>query len=78
MAKYSFETTTVGEMLDTPEIMEIIQKNIPDVLEHPLLEVGRSFIFNDALPYIELDDFFAVRTYMPLEKVVHKTVQAGV
>ena len=33
--------------------MEIIQKNIPDVLEHPLLEVGRSFIFNDALPYIE-------------------------
>ena len=53
MAKYSFETTTVGEMLDTPEIMEIIQKNIPDVLEHPLLEVGRSFIFNDALPYIE-------------------------
>ena len=23
------------------------------VLEHPLLEVGRSFIFNDALPYIE-------------------------
>ena len=25
MAKYSFETTTVGEMLDTPEIMGIIQ-----------------------------------------------------
>ena len=40
MAKYSFETTTVGEMLDTPEIMEIIQKNIPDVLEHPLLETS--------------------------------------
>ena len=53
MAKYTFETTTVGEMLDTPEIMELISKYIPAVLEHPLLEVGRSFIFNDALPYIE-------------------------
>ena len=53
MAKYSFEATTVGEMLDTPEIMELINKYIPAVLEHPLLEVGRSFIFNDALPYIE-------------------------
>ena len=48
MAKYSFEATTVGEMLDTPEIMELINKYIPAVLEHPLLEVGRSFIFNDA------------------------------
>ena len=53
MAKYSFETTTVGEMLDTPEIMALIEKTVPDVLQHPLLEVGRSFIFNDALPYIE-------------------------
>ncbi|MFR5781850.1 MAG: hypothetical protein ACLUEK_08450 [Oscillospiraceae bacterium] len=33
--------------------MELINKYIPAVLEHPLLEVGRSFIFNDALPYIE-------------------------
>lgn len=53
MAKYTFETTTVGEMLDTPEIMELINKHIPAVLEHPLLEVGRSFLFCDALPYIE-------------------------
>ena len=29
MAKYTFETTTVGEMLDTPEIMELINKYIP-------------------------------------------------
>ena len=34
MAKYTFETTTVGEMLDTPEIMELINKYIPAVLEH--------------------------------------------
>lgn len=53
MSKYSFETTTVGEMLDTPEIRALIEKSVPDVLQHPLLEVGRSFIFCDALPYIE-------------------------
>ncbi|NLC73390.1 MAG: hypothetical protein GX684_06435 [Ruminococcaceae bacterium] len=53
MAKYSFETTAVGEMLDTPEVLALIKEYIPDVLEHPLLEVGRTFIFIDALPYIE-------------------------
>lgn len=52
MAKYTFEETTVGEMLDTPAIHGLIEKHIPAVLEHPLLEVGRTFIFNDALPYI--------------------------
>ena len=52
MAKYTFEETTVGTMLDTPEIHDLIVKHIPAVLEHPLLEVGRTFIFNDALPYI--------------------------
>ncbi|MCF0137308.1 MAG: hypothetical protein HUJ66_02975 [Oscillospiraceae bacterium] len=53
MAQYTFEGTTVGELLDTPETMALIEKHIPDVLQHPLLEVGRSFIFKDALPYIE-------------------------
>ena len=53
MAKYSFDTTTVGEMLDTPEIRALIEEKVPDVLQHPLLEVGRSFIFSDALPYVE-------------------------
>lgn len=52
MAKYSFETTLVGEMLDTPEIRALAEELIPAVLEHPLLEVGRTFLFNDALPYI--------------------------
>lgn len=52
MAKYSFDTTTVGEIIDTPELRKYIEENAPDVLEHPLLEVGRSFIFADALPYI--------------------------
>lgn len=57
MSKYSFETT-VGEMLDTPEVRAILEEVCPQVLEHPLLEVGRTFKFVDALGYIEdmIDD----------------------
>ena len=53
MAKYSLDTVTVSEVLDNPELRVLIDTHIPAVLEHPLLEVGRSFIFNDAVPYIE-------------------------
>lgn len=52
MAKYSFETT-VGELIDTPETRGLIEKIMPQVLEHPLLEAGRTFKFQDAIPYIE-------------------------
>jgi hypothetical protein len=53
MAKYSLDTVTVAEVLDNPELRSLVDSLIPAVLEHPLLEVGRSFIFNDAVPYIE-------------------------
>lgn len=52
MSKYSFETT-VGEMLDTPETKALLEEICPQVLEHPLLEVGRTFKFVDALPYVQ-------------------------
>jgi len=57
MSKYTFETT-VGEMLDTPEVRAILEELCPQVLEHPLLDVGRTFKFADALPYVEdmIDD----------------------
>ena len=53
MAKYSLDTITVGEVLDIPELRALVEERVPEVLEHPLLEVGRSFVFNDAIPYIE-------------------------
>lgn len=53
MAKYSLDTVTVAEVLDNPELRSLVDSLIPAVLEHPLLEVGRSFVFNDAVPYIE-------------------------
>lgn len=52
MSKYSMQTT-VGELIDTPETKAIIEEIMPQVLQHPLLEVGRSFKFEDAIPYIE-------------------------
>ncbi|MCI6157739.1 MAG: hypothetical protein SOW48_02960 [Peptoniphilaceae bacterium] len=52
MAKYTLETT-VAELIDTPETRAIIEEIMPQVLEHPLLEVGRTFKFQDAIPYIE-------------------------
>lgn len=57
MAKYSFETT-VGEILDTPELVEIFEETCPEILEHPLLEAGRGFKFAEALTYVSelLDD----------------------
>lgn len=57
MAKYSFETT-VGEILDTPELKGIFKEVCPDVLQHPLLEAGRGFKFSEALSYVSelIDD----------------------
>ncbi|HOA33105.1 MAG: hypothetical protein GXY95_07210 [Clostridiales bacterium] len=52
MPKYSFENT-IGELLDTPETRALIDELCPELLEHPMLEVGRPFKVNQALPFIE-------------------------
>ena len=52
-SRYSLEKTTVGELLDTPELRAIVEKIVPQLLEHPLIEAGRMFKIADALPYIK-------------------------
>lgn len=52
-SKYSVDTTTVGEILDTPELRALVEKMFPQVLNHPLLETGRTFKFIDAVPYMK-------------------------
>lgn len=52
-SRYSIEKTTVGEILDTPELKAIVEKIFPQVLNHPLLEAGRVFKFVDAIPYMK-------------------------
>ncbi|MDR2687634.1 MAG: hypothetical protein LBB75_07765 [Oscillospiraceae bacterium] len=50
MPTYSFDTT-IGELLDTPETKALIDELCPELLEHPLLEAGRAFPVNVALPF---------------------------
>ena len=52
------DNTTVGEILDTPELLDVFKRLAPQILEHPLLEAGRSFNFEACLPYLTdmLDD----------------------
>lgn len=53
MAKYSFETTTIGDMLDTPELFALLSELVPEAIDHPMLDVGRPFTLEQALPFIE-------------------------
>lgn len=52
-SRYSIDRTTVGEILDTPELRAIVEQLFPQVLSHPLLEAGRMFKFIDAVPYMK-------------------------
>lgn len=52
-SRYSVEKTTVGEILDTPKLRSIVESMFPQVLSHPLLEAGRTFLFIDAVPYMK-------------------------
>lgn len=53
MAKYSFEETTIGELLDDPKTCEFFYRLIPEAKDHPMLEIGRPFTLEQALPFIE-------------------------
>ncbi len=52
MGQFSTDTT-VGVLLDTPETRKLIEDVCPEILSHPLLEAGRSFRLQDALPFME-------------------------
>ena len=53
MAKYSFEETTIGELLDDPKAAEFLFELVPEAKDHPMLEIGRPFTLEQALPFIE-------------------------
>lgn len=52
MAKYSFDNT-IGELLEAPETKALIDELCPELLEHPMLEIGKPFPVNVALPFFE-------------------------
>jgi len=53
MAKYSFEVTTIGELLDNPKTAEFLFEMVPEAKDHPMLEIGRPFTLEQAMPFIE-------------------------
>ena len=53
MSKYSFEETTIGELLDNPKTAEFLFELVPEAKDHPMLDIGRPFTLEQALPFIE-------------------------
>ena len=53
MSKYSFEETTICELLDNPKTAEFLFELVPEAKDHPMLEIGRPFTLEQALPFIE-------------------------
>jgi hypothetical protein len=53
MGKYSFSEITIGELLDNPETNVLFSNLVPEAMGHPMLEVGRPFTLEQALPFIE-------------------------
>lgn len=53
MGKYSFDSTTIGDMLDNADAYALLAELVPEAIDHPMLDVGRPFTIEQALPFIE-------------------------
>ena len=54
MAKYSFETTTIGDILENPTLESFFYELVPEAKDYDdMLELGRGFTIEQALPFIE-------------------------
>ncbi len=52
MGKYSFAETTIGDILDNEDAFELFKELAPEAIGHPMLEIGRPFTIDQALPFI--------------------------
>ena len=49
MAKYSFESTTIGEVIETPVLAEMFYELVPEARDYEdIIEMGLPFIENIA------------------------------
>ena len=53
MGKYSFAETTIGDLLDNADAFELFKELAPEAIDHPMLEIGRPFTIDQALPFID-------------------------
>lgn len=52
MSKYSFDSL-IGDLMEDPEVMAIVDDMCPELLDHPMKEVAKAFPINVALPFVE-------------------------
>ena len=53
MGKYNFQETTIGDLLDNEDAFELLKELVPEAVDHPMIEVGRPFTIELALPFIK-------------------------
>lgn len=54
MGKYSFETTTIGDILSDPVTTDLFYELVPEARDYEdMLELGQGFTIEQALPFIE-------------------------
>jgi hypothetical protein len=51
-AKYSIQTTKLGELADNPATRPIFEKYFPEVLHHPQFEEGRDLTLPETVQYV--------------------------
>lgn len=54
MAKFTFETTTVGELLENETTNALFFELVPEAKDYAdMLELGKGFTIAEAMPFIE-------------------------
>ena len=51
-AKYSIQTTTLGQLADNPQTRAIFEKYFPEVLHHPQFSEGLNLTMPDVVQYL--------------------------
>jgi hypothetical protein len=72
MAKYSVETTTIGEIVNTPELVEIAERLQPGILKTPGLSLALKMTLPQAAKFVP-----NVLTPELLEKVEEEFAKLG-
>jgi len=49
MAKYDLNTTTLGTLLDDPEVVAIFDKHVPGLTSNPMLAMAKGMPVNQAI-----------------------------
>lgn len=49
--EYSVKTTTIGDLMANPDTLAIFQEHLPDVVNHPQIDMGKFMTLAEAQSY---------------------------